>query len=58
MRKDRKNPSRIGIFCWIGALLMGFVAADAEFAAAHSLDAQAPTHLTTRPAALARGVGR
>jgi tetratricopeptide (TPR) repeat protein len=58
MRKDRENPSRIGIFCWIGALLMGFVAADAEFAAAHSLDAQAPTHLTTRPAALARGVGR
>lgn len=58
MLKDGGKARQNRLFYAIAAVGLSLVAGPAENAAAHSLDAQAPTHLTTRTAALTRGVGR
>ena len=58
MHKEAKNPSKIRVLYCSKILLLFLAVALPRQASAHALDTKAPTHLTTRPAVLAHGIGR
>ena len=58
MRGDCGNPHTKVRGAFTAALMLAAMLTGSDGALAHSLDAHAPSHLTTRPTSLVQGVGR